>query len=493
MTAALAIVAFVVALVICVLIHELGHLLTAKAFGMRADRYFVGFGPTLWSTRRGETEYGLKAFPLGGFVSIRGMSPLDERRRPIIDELFDPRALAAEREQVAAAAGGPASLQAGLPEPALERLAAMLRERGTPRDLTERIVRRTRLAVGDTATLAEGRAAVTEVLTTELPQSERVGDLAHRLQRGDEGRFYHDRPIWQRAITIATGPITHLAIAFVLLFAIYALVALPTGEQTTQIAGLVEDTPAAEAGLEPGDVLLAVQGVESDDFGVLRDVIRDRAEQETTLRLLRDGEQLELTIVPRTEVDEETGETFGFAGFGTTAAEERLGPTAAVRRAALGDELVPLGGVVPLVGASVEGLINIFSPQGLAGLASTALGEQERDPDGGVSLVGAASIAGQAAGDGGAGIVSFVFLLASINVFFFIFNMVPLPPFDGGHLAVLAVERTVNLVRQVRGLPGDYHVDERAVTAVALPVLAILGFVLIALLWLDIVDPIRLT
>ncbi|SFN09500.1 RIP metalloprotease RseP [Actinomadura madurae] len=79
--------AFVVALLVSVMLHEGGHLLTAKRFGMKATQYFVGFGPTLWSTRRGETEYGVKAIPLGGFVKIVGYTPLEE-----IDPADRPRA-----------------------------------------------------------------------------------------------------------------------------------------------------------------------------------------------------------------------------------------------------------------------------------------------------------------------------------------------------------------------------------------------------------------
>ncbi|MFN2626875.1 MAG: site-2 protease family protein, partial [Mycobacteriales bacterium] len=74
----LGVVVFAVALIISIMLHEGGHLLTAKAFGMKATKYFLGFGPTLWSFRRGETEYGVKAIPAGGFVKIVGMTPLEE-------------------------------------------------------------------------------------------------------------------------------------------------------------------------------------------------------------------------------------------------------------------------------------------------------------------------------------------------------------------------------------------------------------------------------
>jgi len=491
-TGTIAIIAFVVALVVCVLIHELGHLVTAKAFGMRADRYFVGFGPTLWSTRRGETEYGLKALPLGGFVSIRGMTPLDERRAPLIDEIFDPRALAADREKVAELAGAPAASQPNLPEATFSRLEHALLERGAPHELAERIVRRTRAMTGEVATAEDGRQVLNEVLQGEVGESQRHGDLAHRLHLGDQGRFYHDRPIWQRAITIFTGPVTHLGIALVVLLGAYALIPLGTGEALPVVDEVLEGSAAQDAGLEQGDVIRGVQGTFSDDYLVLRDEIRARPGTTTELTVERDGEVMSVELVPTQETDPETGETIGLAGFRPVAETERLAPTAALRRAALGDEVIPIGGVVPMLGASVQGLATVFSPDGLGSLVSQAAGAEERDLEGAISLVGAASIAGQTAGNGGAGIVNFLFLLASINVFFFIFNLVPLPPFDGGHLAVLGVEKTVNLARRLRGRTADYTVDPRAITAVAIPVLGVLLLVLVATLWLDITDPIRL-
>ncbi len=492
MTGTIAIIAFVVALVVCVLIHELGHLLTAKGFGMRADRYFVGFGPTLWSTRRGETEYGLKAFPLGGFVSIRGMTPLDERRAPLVDEIFAPSALEADRERVAEPAGAPAAMQPGLTEATWSRLEEALLERGAPRELTERIVRRTRATAGEAATAEGGRRVLNEVLRGEVGDPRKHGDLAHRLHLGDEGRFYHDRPIWQRAITIFTGPITHLAIAFLVLLGAYALIPLGTGEVLPQVDEVLEGSAADAAGLQEGDVILGVEDVVSDDYLVLRDAIRERPGVPTELTIERGEEATSIELVPTRERDPETGEEIGLAGFRPVAETERLSATAALRRAAVGDELVPIGGVIPMLGASVQGLANVFSLDGLSSLVFQAAGAEERDLEGAISLVGAASIAGQTAGNGGAGIVNFLFLLASINVFFFIFNLVPLPPFDGGHLAVLGIEKAVNLGRRLRGKSANYKVDPRAITAVAIPVLGVLLLVLVATLWLDITDPIRL-
>src|SRR5260221_927082 len=82
---------FVVAWLVSVILHEAGNFLTAKAFGMKATQFFVGFGSTLWSRRRGETEYGIKALPLGGFVKITGMSSIDD-----VDPADEPRSFRAK-------------------------------------------------------------------------------------------------------------------------------------------------------------------------------------------------------------------------------------------------------------------------------------------------------------------------------------------------------------------------------------------------------------
>lgn len=492
MSSSLAILAFVVALVLAILIHELGHLVTAKSVGMKADRYFVGFGPTLWSTRRGETEYGVKAFPLGGFVSIRGMTSLDERDRPLVDTVFTVEALrsGADRDPtvVTSFADGTPALTLG----ALEHLDEELTRRGTPEEQREHILRRTRDTAAEMEDLEGLRRSLREIVHTEVGSSERLGDLAWRLERGDEGRFYHDRPVWQRALAIFMGPVTHVAIAFLLLFGMYSLLPLPTGEVTTEVAAVLDDTPADAAGLQEGDRLVAVEDTASTDFEVLRDAIRARPGTPTTLTIERGDETLEVVLTPQEEQDPQTGEVVGLAGFAPTPVESRMSPGAAGRRAAVGDELDPFGGVVPLLGASVQGLASIFSPSGLADLVSTSVGAQERDPEGVVSVIGIASLAGQTAEAGSAGLYTFLFLLAYLNVFLFIFNLVPLPPFDGGHLAVLGIEKVGNLARRVRGRDEDFVVDPRAITAVALPVIGVLLLVVVTSIWLDISDPLQL-
>jgi len=472
MTSSLGVLAFVASIVLAIVIHEAGHLVSAKLTGMRADRFFVGFGPTLWSTRRGETEYGIKAVLLGGYVRIVGMGGEDEGvQRPLVDSLPEVRDEEDARRWWSA-------------------LEQELAHRGTPPELAHR-VRDSARGLAPAADGAAMRDALARALTLELPASRRVGDVPHRLLRGDDGRRYGDRPMWQRATVVFFGPVTHLAIAFLLLFAVQAVWPQATGELTSRVSMVRDGSPADVAGLEVGDVLLAVDDVVSDDFLVLREALRARPGVTSLLTVEREGVRLGLPVVPDA-VREADGTVVGQIGIATQPLLREVGLAEAAVEAAVGAPGPGSpGGVVPMVGESVVGLVRILSPSGLSGLVSQALGREDRAPDGAVSLVGAASIAGQVgAREGGLPVV--LTLLAAINVFFFLFNLLPLPPFDGGHLAVLGVEATVNGVRRVAGRTADFRVRPEAVAGIAIPVIAVLVLLLVTTLWLDLTDPIRL-
>jgi len=472
MSSTFGIIAFVASIVIAIVIHEAGHLVTAKLTGMRADRFFVGFGPTLWSTRRGETEYGLKAVLLGGYVRIVGMGGDDDELQPA---LVDALPVIRDEEDARRWWGA---------------LEAELGQRGVPEELALRI-RDTARGLVNGSDDASQRDALRRALELELPASRRVGDLPHRLLLGDAGRRYGDRPAWQRALVVGLGPATHLVIAFVLLFAVAAVWPQPTGELTSRVALVQEGSPADRSGLAVGDVLLAVDDVASNDFLVLRDELRARPDVPSVLVVERDGARLRLDITPD-RVTTSDGLTIGLIGIATEPEVRDVGLGEAFVSAAVGAPGPGSpGGVVPMVGESVTGLVRILSPSGLSSLVSQALGREDRAQDGAVSLVGAASLAGQVgAREGGLPVV--LTLLAAINVFFFLFNLLPLPPFDGGHLAVIAIESTVNGLRRIRGRTADFRVRPEAIASVAIPVIGVLVLLLVATLWLDLTDPIRL-
>lgn len=369
---------FVVAIVAAIIIHEFGHFATAKAFGMRVEKFFAGFGPTLWSVRKGETEYGVKAIPAGGFVKITGMSPYEE---------FDSAAA---------------------------------------------------------------------------------------------GRTFYEQPAWQRAIVLAAGSVTHFVIAIVLLFAALWLVGVPTGQASTTVDLVSEGSPAAAAGLQVGDEIVAIDGIPADGFDEVRDLVSPRGGQTVTLTVVREGERVELATTLASETPD--GQPQGFLG---------VAPRPEVRPLpfgeALGATFVGDFSVVRLTQLTVVGIGEAFSPQGLASWVGQLSEDAPRQAEGPVSLVGAGQIAGALGAQGD--VFGFLIVIVSINIVIGLLNLLPLPPLDGGHLAVLAAEKVVNVARRVRGLGGYWRPDPAKLTPVALAVILLFGMIFFTALFIDIVRP----
>jgi membrane-associated protease RseP (regulator of RpoE activity) len=393
------IVAFVVALLASVVIHEGGHFLTAKKFGMKATQFFFGFGPTLASFRRGETEYGVKAIPAGGFVKILGMTPLEK-----VDEADEPRA------------------------------------------------------------------------------------------------FYR-QPAPQRAIVLAAGSFMHFVIAFVLLFGIFSIVG--QSEQTTTVArvskcvpssttssaGCATDatpSPAARAGLQPGDTILAIDGHPARSFTHVSRLIEARAGQRVAVRVDRDGRRLTLhpTIATTRAGDgARKGEQVGFFGVGPTMRTQRVAPWTGVAQAGdkFGDQIV----------ATFKGLGRI--PQVVPKLFASTFGEQQRNQNGVTSVVGIARYTGQAASADVplAERIDFVLgIVIAFNVFIGIVNLLPLLPLDGGHLAILGFERARAGMYRIAGRPDPGRVDLVKLLPAAYFVLAVIVGVSLLAVLADIVNPI---
>lgn len=368
MTGTIGIVTFVVAILLIILVHEAAHFVVAKRFGIKVEEFFLGFGPKLWSTRRGETEYGVKALPLGGYVRIAGMNPFQE------------------------------------PTP------------------------------------------------EELP------------------RTFGAKPIWQRALVIFAGPGTHFVLAF-LFFALW----LGLVGQPTNVSPLIEEveatlegqpSPAAVAGIRPGDRIVGVDAIDEPTNDQLVEHTRDHVGEPIEIRLLRDGETIEVTVTPVLATVQ--GERVGRIGVTLGQAREPVGFVESITR---GGELV--GETTSLV---VQSLGRIFGPEGIGRIGDLLFGGAERQVDDPIGIVGAARTAGQAAASGNFGDV--LLLFASLNVFVGILNLLPLPPFDGGHLAVLAVEK----VRRRK-------VDLRRLIPISLVVASFLIVYMMAITFLDITKP----
>ena len=436
MIQALGIIVFVLLIAFSIAAHELGHLIPAKRFGVRVTDYMIGFGPTVWSTQRGETRYGVKAFPLGGYIKMIGMLP-------------------------------PARAGA---RPSGGRLATLVED-----------ARRQALA---------------------------------DIGPGDEDRLFYRLPVRKRMVIMLGGPVMNLVLAFVL-FAIL-LVGIGTPQPTLALDATVPCTPtatapagdplpsgrcptgsapapAAAAGLLPGDSIVAVDGVPMTEWADVTGALIPRGGQTVTLTVLPSGGgparevNLKVATVERPVVDAD----------GTPTGETQLGGFIGVR---------PTFAYVPqpwtsvpvtmwaITKASVMALISL--PIRLYELVSnTLIGGGERAVDGPVSVVGASRIGGEIAARDEpfvAKAAGFIGLLASLNLFLFLFNLLPILPLDGGHVAGAMYEGVRRRIATSRGRPDPGPVDVARLLPVAYVVAAVLIAMGVIVIWADLVKPISI-
>lgn len=370
---------FVVSLIVVIMIHEFGHFVTAKAFGMKAERFFFGFGPTLWSVHKGETEYGVKLVPAGGFVKISGMSSYEDT---------DP---------------------------------------------------------------------------------------------ADEGRRFFEKPAWQRVIVLVAGSVTHFLVALVLLFVALAFVGLPTGEATNEVAAVTEGSPAEDAGLQAGDVIVAVDDERTPDFVSVRDAVTARGGQTIPLEVRRDGatRRLDVAIAERAP----DGSDQGFLGVAPEAVTEALPVGEAAKATIVGDF-----SVVRLTRLTVTGLAQAFSPEGISRWLGALDADEPRPAEGPMSVVGVGQTISSFGQSGD--LFAVIVIIAQLNIVLGLVNMLPLPPLDGGHVATLAVEEGVNGVRRLRGKEPTWRLDPAVVTPVALAVILLFTVLTVTVVYLDIVNPV---
>jgi membrane-associated protease RseP (regulator of RpoE activity) len=362
-------VSFVVALIVVIVVHELAHFGVAKAFGIKVTEFFVGFGPRLWSTRRGETEYGVKAIPAGGYVKIAGMNPYEE------------------------------------------------------------------------------------IAPEDLP------------------RTYGAKPRWQRALVIVAGPATHFVLAFVLFAAWLGFVGeIPLRSPildgvATQLEG--RTSPAAAAGLRVGDRIVAVDGIEDPTNDELVTYTREHVGEPIVLTIEREGRTVTAGVVP--VLSEVGGQRVGRIGV-ILGGRETYGVTGAVTRSA--------GYVGEYAVGTVQSLGRVFGPEGIGRIFELAFTDAPRDPQGRdvSSVVGVARVAGNLASEGR--FWDILHLFGLVNVFVGLLNLLPLPPFDGGHLAVLLIER-------IRGRA----VDMRKVIPISAAVAAFFIIFTVVVVYVDIVKP----
>ena len=405
MTSLLGITLFVLALMLAIFLHEGGHFVTAKFFGMKVERFFLGFGPTVWSFRRGETEYGVKALPLGGFCKIAGMSPYEN------DGNFLEEDRSAKRQRTEAAAGG----------------------------------------VG---VAAPPRSAAADPTPPE--------------------RQFRSKPAWQRSIVLAAGSITHFIVAILLTWMVLVAIGIGTGQATTTIDRTVplsagEQSPAQKGGLRAGDQIVAVSGRPVTGFDDLRAALADKGDQQITIEYLRDGERRSTTVVAASQNGR------GFLGFQPTEQTRRIGVLAAIPESIklFWDTTVA---TVKGLGGFVTGLADRMSapeaaPPGGGG------GGGEVGGGGPIGIVGITRLAGQAVANNQWAV--FVAILIQLNIVVGVFNLLPLPPMDGGYLAFVLWQVVTRR-----------EVDLRKVVPVAALIVGLLVMLTVGLVWLDITNPV---
>ena len=426
----LGVLVFAVGVAVSIGLHELGHLYPAKRFGVRVTQYFVGFGRTVWSTRRGETEYGLKAIPLGGYVKLVGMLP------PAKDDL----------------AGRPRSSNTGM----------------------------------FTQLISDARAA----------EYEHVGP-------DDEHRLFYRLPWWKKLVVMSGGPLVNLAIAFVLFAGIFGLhgtyeptttvsvvsqCVVPAQEERRECTPADPVSPAARAGLRPGDVIVSFNGEPVEDWARLVDRIRGNEDGQAVIGYLRDGEvrtaTTSTTVKPVSSLDQ-PGELVkaGFLGVVSTTVRERHGLLYTADQMRL------------MTWDTVQALAEL--PVKVWGVAKAVVGVEERDQYGPVSVVGAGRVAGEVTADtsspGVERLVFLVSLLAGLNLFVGMFNFLPLLPLDGGHIAGALYEGARQGVARLRGRPDPGVVDVGKLLPVAYVMASVLLVMSLVLIAGDIVAPISLS
>ena len=419
MSYTIGVVLFALGLLLSVCLHEAGHMLSAKIFGMRVTRYFAGFGPTVWSFRRGETEYGLKAVPLGGFVNIVGMAP-------------------------------------GVEEPEAEE--------------TEQ-----------------------------------------------QGRAFWQKPLWQRTIVLAAGSITHLVICLVLLIPAFWLFGVPTAkalDQTPAVVGSVSacvvegydvtdgslrackesdpKSPAAQAGLKTGDRITAIGSTPIASYAAFQKAVRQQpVGSPVPLTYVRDGQtrttQITLVSTQRPPL--------GASDAKTLVATPTIGITNRTEtyndRYGFADSI---GQSFTTTGHTITGGVQAIAklPSKISSLWA-ALGGAERSPDDPVSVVGASRMGGEIVQTSGLhGGATFLSILAGLNVFLGLFNLLPLPPLDGGHIAVAWYEAARRAIARRRRRPDPGPVDREKLIPVTLVIIAIFGAFTLLTVSVDFVNPIRL-
>ncbi len=413
-------------------LHEVGHLLPAKLFGVRVGQYMIGFGPRVWSKRIGETEYGFKLLPLGGFISMSGMYPASKN-------------------------SGPA--------------------RGVFRTLIQ-----------------DARSANDETIA-----------------EGAEERVFYRLPVWKRIIVMLGGPLMNLVLAVVIFTVLVSGIGvqqgtttiasvsqcvLPAGSTATECAPDDPASPAADAGIRPGDVLVSIGGKTVSTFAEATAIVQASPGKTLDLVVLRDGAEQTLTITPiaaersitdasgqpvRNAEGDQVVKKVGYVGMGAQMGFVQQPLTAGPEMAA--DSV-----------ARVASLI-VTLPVRLWDVGVSLVTGGERDPNGPLSVVGVGRLAGEVAATDAPILNRFsvlLGLLGSLNIALFVFNLVPLLPLDGGHIVVALWDGVRRAWAKIFRRPPPAPVDATKLVPLTVVVAVLLIAMGALLLLADLFNPVKL-
>jgi hypothetical protein len=374
------IVAFVVALLFSVMVHEFGHYITARKYGMWVSEFFVGFGKRIWSVQRGETEFGVKAIPAGGYCKIEGMSPSDE------------------------------------------------------------------------------------------------------LPVGQEERAFYKASSAKKLVVLGAGSFLHFALGFVLLFSLFA--GIGTNQVLPVIKEVVPNSAAQAAGIQVGDEVVSINGKKVTEWYKDVEVIRQSQGKELNLVLNRAGEEIAVSASARlTDID---GSKRYVLGIVNDIGLKRSGLFISLKNSAT----VTKGFLVE----SVKSLGKL--PEKIPALWGATVRGEERDANGLVGVVGVARVSGEAVGSDKLTpmerLATFVLIVASLNIFVGVFNLLPILPLDGGHMAVAIADSIRAFFARLRGRPRPAPIDVTVLTPITMVVFVVLATLTLLLLVADVINPVTL-
>jgi membrane-associated protease RseP (regulator of RpoE activity) len=376
----LGILAFVVALLFSVMVHEFGHYITARKFGMWVSEFFLGFGKKIWSFRRGETEFGLKAIPAGGYCKIEGMAPNDE-----------------------------------------------------------------------------------------LPQ-------------GQEHRAFYKASSAKKLIVLSAGSFLHFVLGFILLFTLF--VGIGTNQVLPVINEVVPNSAAQAAGIQAGDEIVAINGNKVVEWYKDVEAIRESQGADLTLEINRDGQLL--TVVTQARLTDIDGTERYVLGIINDVGLKRLGFLVSIKNSAIVTQ--------SFLTESVKSLGKL--PEKIPALWGATVRGEERDANGLVGVVGVARVSGEAVGSDKLTpmerLATFVLIVASLNIFVGVFNLLPILPLDGGHMAVAIADEIRAFFARLRGRPRPAPIDVTVLTPITMVVFVILATLTLLLLVADVINPVTL-